>query len=107
MELVRKAKGVILIDDNALRIAAVGPATGMFVVSIVSESSPLGAELFQVRLAVNAFTAGIDQTANGRAVALLKLLYFRPEFDHPPHNLVTRNARVLRGAPFVPSNVQI
>lgn len=63
--------------------------------------------LFLVRAAFSALSTRIDEASDAGMVTDLESFHFFADFHHPPHDLVSRDARVLGRAPFAASGVNV
>jgi hypothetical protein len=101
------AQHKLLIDDDALRVAAECVAAGVFIFAVVGKRRAVAAELLEAFLAVRAGVAGIHQATNRRDVARAEVLHAVADACDAADNFVTGNARVVRFTPFAARRVQV
>ena len=86
----------VLVDDDALGVAAVGDAAGVLVGEVVGERH-VGAELLETRLALGAGAVGVDQAADGGEVAGLEFGDGGADLGDAADDLMAGNAGVDGG----------
>ena len=98
-----------LIDDDAVRVAAVGDASEVLVGKVVREGQ-VRAELLKARLALGTGAVGIDHAADGREVAGLEVRHGGADLGDAADDLMAGDARVDRRhhvAPLIADLVEI
>src|ERR1700733_8507801 len=98
-----------LVDDNAVRIAAVGDAARVLVREVIGEDE-IRTELLQTLFALGTGAIGIDHTADGGDVSYLEFLNTGADFGDAANDLVAGNAGIHRGhhtAPLIAHLVEI
>src|SRR5205085_352525 len=100
IELVGNAQDEILVDDDALRVAAVSDAAGMFVLAVVSEDRPVVAKLLEMLPAIVTGPAGIDHATDRGQLAFAEFFHVAPDFDDTSDDFVAGHARILGPAPL-------
>ena len=99
----------MLVDDDGLRVAAVGDAARVLVGRIEGQRH-VGAELLVAVAAMRAGQVGVDHAADGGQVARLDLGDAGADPGHPADDLVARHDRVDRRhdvVPLVADHVQV
>ena len=99
----------MLLDDDAVRVAAVGDAAGVLVREVVGEDHVV-AEVLVTLLALRAGAVRVHHAAHSGQVAGLEPGHRRAHLRHAAHNLMAGNARVNGGhqlVPLVPHLVQV
>src|SRR5438132_7183177 len=109
IEVGGDAQNEMFVDNDALRIAAVGHASEVFVRRIEGEDH-VRAELLEASLALWAGAVRIDHAADRGEIPGLVLGNGRADLGHTADDLMTGNNRVIRGhelAPLVADRMQI
>src|SRR5438045_4401416 len=99
----------MFIDDDAIRIAAIGNASEMFVRRIESERH-VWAELLEVTFAISAGAVGVDHATNSHEFACLVLCDGRTDFCYTADDLMAGNDRIVcrhELAPFVANRMKV
>src|SRR5205085_3222183 len=107
IELVGNSQDEILVDDDALRVAAVSDAAGMFVLAVVSEDRPVVAKLLEMIPAIVAGPAGIDHATDRSQLAFAEFFHVAPDFDDASDDFVAGHARIPGPAPLAARRMQI
>ena len=97
------------VDNDAVRIAAVGDAAGVFIGEVVGEGE-VRTELFEAFLAVGAGAVGVDHAADGGEVADLEFGDGGADFGDAPDDFMARDAGIDGGhnaAPLIAGLVEI
>src|SRR4051794_22704927 len=92
------------IDDDCVRVAAIGHATKNLICAVIGKHGKLYAVLLQPILTVWTNTAGINHAPDGRNVSLFEILNSASGLHHSTDDLVSGNARIngwRRTLPFV------
>jgi len=101
IQVRRYAKYEPLVDDDALRIAAVGDAAKMLVWEIVGKR-PVGTELFKSSLTLRTGSVGVYHAADRGEIAGLKFLNLSADLGDAAYNLVAGNTGIDRRHCFIP-----
>ena len=99
----------MLIDDDAIGIAAIGDAAKVFVRRIKRERH-VRTELLEVTFAILAGAVGVHHATNCGEIAWLVLRNSRTDFGYTADNLVTGNDWVVRRhelAPLVADRMKV
>ena len=109
VEVGGNAQDEVLVDDDAVGVAAVGDAAEVLVGEVVGEGH-VGAELLEAGLALGAGAVGVDHAADGGEVAGLELGDGGADLGDAADDLVAGHAGVDGGhhvAPLVAGLVQV
>ena len=109
VEVLGNAEDEVLLDDDAVRVAAVGDAARVLVREVIGEGQ-VRAELFKACLAFRACAVGIHEAANGGQVAGLELLDAGADLGDAADDLMAGDAGIDGGhhaAPLVAGLVEI
>lgn len=101
VEVIGHAQDKILIDRDFLGIAAVGGGFSVLLHAVIGAGKAVIAILLKALRAVRAFAAGIDEAAYAYSVADLEFLDVRADFFDVADDLMPRDHREDRAAPFV------
>ena len=93
IEFIGKSKDEILIDHDALRIAAVCDPAGVRIFAVIGKSRAAFAELLEARAAVCTHSIGIDQTSDCGQLAFLKFPYPASDLDDASDDFMAGHAR--------------
>jgi hypothetical protein len=96
-----------LVDDDALRVAAVGHAPEVPVGTVVGERHPGLAVLLQPLAAVRAGAAGVDHAADRGQVAGGETTHTASDAADTANDLVPGNHGIDRAGPFAAHGVQV
>ena len=99
----------MFIDDDAFRVAAVGPASEVLVRGVESKDH-VRAVLFKASFALWTRTVGIDQAPDGNELARFVFGNLRTDLRNAAHDLVAGHNRVNSRhelTPFVADRMQI
>ena len=97
------------VDDDAVGVAAVGDAAGVFVGEVVGEGQ-VGAELLEAFFALGTGAIGVDHAADGGEFADFEFGYGGADFGDAADDLVAGDAGVYRGhdaAPLVAGLMEV
>src|SRR5262249_14331587 len=97
----------IFVHDNLVRVAAVGDAPEMLVLTVIGAHEAHVAILLQSGLAIGAGTAGVNHAADSREVACFESFDLCPHGSDASDNLVSGNAGIDGVLPFIAGGVQV
>ena len=107
VEFIGDAQDEMPIDDDALRIPAVGDAAALFVRAVVSKRGAIVAELLEAFPTARALSTRVHHAADRGQIAFFEIVHAAAYSRHASDDLVARHARIRRAAPFTARGVQI
>ncbi len=109
VEVGGNAKNEVLVDHDAVGVAAVRHASHVLVREVVSKGKVV-TKLLEPSLALGTGAIGVHDAAHGSKVAGLELGHARTDLSHPPDDFMAGNARINgrhQSAPLIAGLVEV